>query len=127
MKRAVLLYFDQIFSTRKHLQLANCNVIPIKESPNNGCDIFRNRVMYFLYQPAGICQMHFIRFKFLYQLAQNALLTISIISITMFMVCVNVYYVYLLESMYYLYIIISTHFTSVGRRVWWYKGGNQSP
>lgn len=127
MKRAVLLYFDQIFSTRKHLQLANCNVIPIKESPNNGCDIFRNRVMYFLYQPAGICQMHFIRFKFLYQLAQNALLTISIISITMFMVCVNVYYVYLLESMYYLYIIISTHFTSVGRRVWWYKGGNQNP
>jgi hypothetical protein len=42
MKRAVLLYFDQIFSTRKHLQLANCNVIPIKESPKNGCDIFRN-------------------------------------------------------------------------------------
>ena len=62
MKRAVLLYFDQIFSTRKHLQLANCNVIPIKESPKNGCDIFRNRVMYFLYQPAGICQMYFIRF-----------------------------------------------------------------
>jgi uncharacterized membrane protein (DUF373 family) len=30
-------------------------------------------------------------------LAQHTLLTISIISITMFMVCVNVYYVYLLE------------------------------
>ena len=62
MKRTVLLYFDQIFSTRKHLQLANYNVIPIKESPKNGCDIFRNLVMYFLYQPAGICQMDFIRF-----------------------------------------------------------------
>ena len=60
---------------KKTIEIGKLHCDTITQIPGKGCDIFRNRIMNVLYQPAKVisrrCLMQFIRFHLLHQMAKK--------------------------------------------------------